>query len=191
MAAALAGGALVHPWDDQVKGPLVHRVVLKRFLEVGNAYGSGLNALGLSAGVWALAGATGHPQLQTTASELIRSVLLAGGMVVPLKRITNRWRPDHSDRRSFPSGHSAIAFAMSTAMARQYGRRAGVPLYALATLTPLARIHYQRHYLSDVVAGGILGVAAGWAVTEPQSRVAWLPIGGAGWWGVEVCIASR
>ena len=118
MAAALAGGALVHPWDDQVHGPLVHTAVLKRFLAVGNAYGSSLNVLGLSAGAWGLGWATEHPQLQVTASELTRAVLLAGGMVVPLKRITNRWRPDHSDRRSFPSGHSAIALATSTALAR-------------------------------------------------------------------------
>lgn len=191
MAAAMAGAALVHPWDDQVKGPLVDAVVLKRLLDVGNAYGSSLNALGGIAGIWVVARAADRPLLRATASDLARSLLLASSMVVPLKRVTSRWRPDHSDRRSFPSGHSANAFAMSTALARRYGMRAGVPCYALAALTPLARIHYRRHYLSDVVAGGVLGVAAGWAVTEQPARVAWLPTCPAGGWGIEVRIASR
>lgn len=191
MAAAMAGAALAHPWDDQVKSPLVDEAVLKRLLEVGNAYGSSLNALGAAVGTWVLARATDRPLLQATASDLIRSLLLASSMVVPLKRVTGRWRPDHSDRRSFPSGHSANAFAMSTALARRYGIWAGVPCYALAALTPLARIQDRRHYLSDVVAGGVLGVAAGWAVTQHSARVTWLPACPAAGWGIEVRIASR
>lgn len=191
MAAALAGAGVAHPWDDQVKSPLVDAAVLKRFMDVGNVYGSSLNALGAAVGIWVLAGAADRPGLQATASDLARSLLLASSMVVPLKRIAGRSRPDHSDRRSFPSGHAANAFAMSTALARRYGVRAGVPLYALAALTALARIQDQRHYLSDAVAGGVLGVAAGWAVTELPPRVAWGPTGSAGGWGIEVRIASR
>ena len=80
---------------------------------------------------------------------------------------------------------------MSTALARRYGVRAGAPLYALAALTTLARIQDRRHYLSDVVAGGVLGVAAGWAVTQSQVRVAWLPFRRAEEWAIEVRIASR
>lgn len=191
MGAAMAGAALTHPWDDQVKSPLVDEAGLKRLLDVGNIYGSSLNALGASAGIWVLARAADRPLLQATASDLTRSLLLASSMVVPLKRVTHRWRPDHSDQRSFPSGHSANAFAMSTALARRYGRRVGVPGYALAALTPLARIQGRHHYLSDVVAGGVLGVAAGWAVSEVPARVALLPTCPAGRWGIEVRIASR
>ncbi|MSR84797.1 MAG: phosphatase PAP2 family protein [Candidatus Latescibacteria bacterium] len=191
MVTAMAGAALAHPWDDQVKGPLVDEAVLKRLLDLGNIYGASLNALGAATGIWIVARATNHPLLQATASDLVRSLLLASSMVVPLKQVTGRWRPDHRDRRSFPSGHSANAFAMSTALARRYGMRAGVPLYALAGLAPLARIHYRHHYLSDVVAGGVLGLAAGWAVTEQGARVAWLPAGPAGGWGIELRIASK
>lgn len=188
VAAALAGGALAHPWDDKVEGPLVERAVLERFLDLGNAYGSSLHVLGAAAGLWGVGRASGHPRLQTTALDLGRSLLLASTMVVPMKRVANRWRPDHSDRRSFPSGHAANAFAMSTTMARRYGVRVGAPLYALATCTALARIQDRRHYLADVVAGGVLGITAGLAVGEAAGRVALLPVGPAGGWGLRVQI---
>lgn len=191
VAAAMAGAALTHPWDDQVKGPLVDEVVLKQLLDAGNAYGSSLNALGVVTGIWVLGRVTDRPLLQATASDLARSLLLANAMVVPLKQVVGRWRPDHSNRRSFPSGHAANAFAMSTALARRYGMRAGVPCYALAALTPLARIQGRHHYLSDVVAGGVLGMAAGWAVSEEPARVALLPISPAAGWGMTLQIASK
>ncbi|MCC7263097.1 MAG: phosphatase PAP2 family protein [Candidatus Latescibacteria bacterium] len=191
VAAALAGGALVHRWDDEVKSPLVERAAFKRLLDAGNAYGSSLNALGGLAGVWVLGRTTGQPVLQTTAIDLGRSLLLANAMVVPIKEVARRRRPDGSNRRSFPSGHSANAFAMSTTLARRHGVRVGAPFLALAALTPLARIQDRRHYLSDVVTGGVLGIAAGLAVGDPAGRVALLPMGPAGSWGLAVQVVSK
>lgn len=189
MAAGLAGAGIAHQWDDQVKGQVGGGVVVERLLDLGNIYGSSLNSLGATIGVWALARETGHPLLQATASEMARSAVLAGSIVQPLKRLVNRRRPDGSDRRSFPSGHAASAFAMSTALARRCGARARVPLYALTLLTPLARIHDRRHYLSDVVAGGAIGVVAGCAVTQQPVRVAWAPAPGG--WVIEVVLSSK
>lgn len=186
LAGGLGGAGIAHRWDDDLEGRVTDNAAFEELLDLANACGASRTNLTASLGVWALARATGHPGLQAAASEVARSLVLAGTMVVPLKRLVGRRRPDGSDRRSFPSGHTASAFAMSTALARRYGAYSGVPLYAFAALVPIARIRYQRHYFSDVVAGAVLGTAAGSAVTRQQEgRLTWVPTCREGEWGVE------
>jgi membrane-associated phospholipid phosphatase len=59
---------------------------------------------------------------------------------------------------SFPSGHSAAAFAFATGVAHTSPRRAA-PLRALAALVAYSRVHTGVHYPADVIAGSLLGVA--------------------------------
>lgn len=71
---------------------------------------------------------------------------LALGAVEVLKRVVGRERPDHSDRLSFPSGHTAYAQAMG-------GWRVSVPVAALRQMA-------ARHYLTDTVGGFLIGLGA-------------------------------
>ncbi len=68
-----------------------------------------------------------------------------------------------SDRRnSFPSGHTALAFATAaTLQDADLPVAAKVGAYGLATLTAWSRLHDERHWLSDVVGGALLGYATG------------------------------
>jgi undecaprenyl-diphosphatase len=59
---------------------------------------------------------------------------------------------------SFPSGHSASAFAFATGVATALPE-AGIPLSGLATLVAYSRIHTGVHFPGDVVAGSVTGVA--------------------------------
>jgi membrane-associated phospholipid phosphatase len=60
---------------------------------------------------------------------------------------------------SFPSGHTASAFAFATGAGKaQPGLSA--PLRALATLVGYSRVHTGVHYPADVLAGAFLGVTA-------------------------------
>ena len=62
---------------------------------------------------------------------------------------------------SFPSGHAARAFALVAGLwLVGEGRPWLRPLLAVAATAALARIALQHHFLSDVVAGAFLGVAA-------------------------------
>jgi membrane-associated phospholipid phosphatase len=60
---------------------------------------------------------------------------------------------------SFPSGHTASAFAFATA-AGNAQPALSVPLRAVATLVGYSRVHTGVHYPADVLAGAFIGVSA-------------------------------
>ena len=62
--------------------------------------------------------------------------------------------------RSFPSGHTAAAFAFATGVGRELAW-ARPPLYALAAVVGYSRVHTGVHYPLDVIAGALAGVALG------------------------------
>ena len=80
-----------------------------------------------------------------------------------LKRSTHRLRPNGADRLSWPSGHTANAFAGAEFMAQELSGNSpyyGVVGYAFATTTGIFRIYHQDHWLSDVIAGAGVGILA-------------------------------
>jgi membrane-associated phospholipid phosphatase len=78
-----------------------------------------------------------------------------------------------SEYRSFPSGHTAAAFAAASAVTSELAARrsslrwsAGVPLYLGAAAAGWSRMHENRHWATDVVGGAAIGTVAGVAVTR-------------------------
>jgi membrane-associated phospholipid phosphatase len=72
----------------------------------------------------------------------------------PWSKVATRSRADSS----FPSGHSAVAFAAVTPFAQEYD----APwLYGVAALSAAGRVTARQHWVSDTVAGGLVGYAIG------------------------------
>lgn len=70
-------------------------------------------------------------------------------------------RPDGSDNRSFPSGHSARVFMGAELVRMEYGEEyplIGVGAYTLATAVAALRVYNNRHWVTDVVAGAGVGI---------------------------------
>ncbi len=91
---------------------------------------------------------------------LIKGQLLNLGMVYLLKTTLNETRPDGTSF-SFPSGHTANAFAGATMLSIEYGENhKWVPFaaYGVATGVGLMRIANNKHYISDVLFGAGLGI---------------------------------
>ena len=65
--------------------------------------------------------------------------------------------------RSFPSGHTASAFAFATAVGADLPALS-FPLDALAAAVGYSRVHLGVHYPSDVIVGAVLGSAVGTTV---------------------------
>lgn len=91
----------------------------------------------------------------------VGSFAIGQGSIQLLKVIIDRDRPDNSDRKSFPSGHTGTAFIGAHLLMKEYGHTSpwiGISGYTVATATGLLRITNNRHWLSDTVAGAGLGI---------------------------------
>jgi undecaprenyl-diphosphatase len=130
-----------------------------------------------SAGLLALAG--GAPGRRAAADGLAAVGVTAAVVNVAIKPLGRRRRPDRGgslDRhvrmprsRSFPSGHTAAAFALATGVADTQPRIAAA-MRVLAALVGYSRVHTGVHYPGDVLGGAALGVALGRVTMRMRRR---------------------
>lgn len=120
-----------------------------------------------SAAVLAITG--GQRGRRAAAEGLITVGLTSAFVNLIVKPLGRRGRPareTHETERtrnvrmptsaSFPSGHTAAAFAFATAVGHVLPL-AGVPLRGLAALVGYSRVHTGVHYPGDVIAGALIG----------------------------------
>ena len=112
---------------------------------------------------------TGTDFWKARATALIAGVLFTAVLVLLIKFSVRRRRPEGewgniyrtTDPHSFPSGHAARA-AMLSVMALGMGPTwFGLLVLIWAPFVPLARVAMGIHYLSDVIAGALFGIAMG------------------------------
>jgi len=120
-----------------------------------------------SAAALALVG--GHAGRRAAAQGLVSVAITSAVVNLAVKRVGSRQRPDRAGvdvpiarhvqmptSLSFPSGHSAVAFAFATGVGNRLPVVAG-PLHALAGVVAYSRVHTGVHHPSDVVVGSLLG----------------------------------
>jgi membrane-associated phospholipid phosphatase len=162
-AAWLAGGGLAalsaHPAD----GPLARRMPasqhLDDFLGPGGPLGSAAVQLGMGAGVYLIGRVSNSGCASSVGADLLRAQIVAQALTLGLQYSIRRERPDQGSGFSFPSGHTSVTFATATVL-QQFGWKAGLPAYALASYVAAQRVEVNRHYLSDVIFGGAVGIVS-------------------------------
>lgn len=146
----------------------------------------------LDAGLRRLSAAADHSKINLSIAAALllvpgrcRRAGLAGAAAVGLasftanllgKELVRRPRPDREAAKviagrhvpmpasaSFPSGHTASAFALATAVGTLLPATA-TPLGLMACVVGYSRVHTGVHYPGDVVAGALLGGACATAV---------------------------
>lgn len=113
----------------------------------------GLNALGIK----------GKHNFRDRSMIYAMSNIILTGTVFSLKKITAVQRPDGSAYTSFPSGHTAEAFASAEFMRMEYKDVSpwyGIAGYAMAATTGYLRMYNNKHWFSDVVAGAGVGIVS-------------------------------
>ncbi len=123
------------------------------------------------------------PDGRRAAGRGVLAIAVTSALVnVGVKSLSGRRRPDRAGagvpgRRhvrmpsstSFPSGHSAAAFAFATAISRDSPWLA-VVLQFLAGSVAYSRVHTGVHYPGDTIAGALIGASAGQAVSSVFDR---------------------
>ncbi|MFQ6083462.1 MAG: phosphatase PAP2 family protein, partial [Candidatus Aminicenantia bacterium] len=137
--------------------------------------GDGYFLSGLIGGIYLGGEIFGKREWKKTALLSLESFLISGAIVSGIKIITGRSRPYTGEQAtqfhpfsfksryySFPSGHSASAFAVATVIAKQSeSQLIDFLSYGLASLVVLSRVNDNYHWASDVLIGSAIGYFVG------------------------------
>ncbi|MCL6462831.1 PAP2 superfamily protein [Flavobacterium micromati] len=138
--------------QEEVKEHIDEKVTLDDFSQ----YAPAISVYGLNA-----AGIKGKNNLKNRSILFATSYLIMTTSVLGLKSLTKVTRPDGTSINSFPSGHTATAFAGAEFLWQEYKDKSiwyGIAGYAVATGTGIFRIVNNRHWLTDVAAGAGIGI---------------------------------
>lgn len=89
------------------------------------------------------------------------SAAIMATVVNTVKYTAHVQRPDGSNYKSFPSGHTATAFMTAMMMHKEYGDRSpwySISAFTVAAITGVSRQLNNRHWISDVLAGAGIGI---------------------------------
>jgi hypothetical protein len=149
-------------WNEKVKAELTEhphdRVHLDNYLQYSPAVAVfGLQALGIK----------GKHNFRDCAMIYLLSSMIMTSSVFSVKALTKEGRPDNTSYQSayesFPSGHTANAFASAEFLRMEYKDVSpwyGIAGYGAAIATGCLRMYNNRHWLGDVVAGAGFGIAS-------------------------------
>ena len=114
---------------------------------------------------------------------LLSSIIICTLLVYSIKIAAHRPRPfvmlrlaeadlliRENPYTSFPSGHTAAAFATASILSF-YFKKWLIPAFAAAVCAGLARVYLLVHYPSDVVAGAVIGILISLGVIYISRRV--------------------
>jgi len=120
---------------------------------------------------WAIGKCIKDEKLSNTSLNSAKALFCGALLCESLKYIAGRDRPDElngnmqfkllggnsNQHKSFPSGHSFVAWAAFTPFAEQYSKW----IYIIPASVSISRVYRNRHWFSDVFMGAGIGYFAG------------------------------
>jgi hypothetical protein len=149
-----------------------------QFFEWGSGLGSFPYHFGTALFTYFTGKVSHNESLEKFGSDLFRAQMINGLATISLKAMVYRRRPDGGPF-SFPSGHTSTAFTTATVIYHDLGKVWGSAAYLGAAYVGFSRLQENRHYLSDVVGGAILGTYLSFKVMhrkEKETRINISPI---------------
>jgi membrane-associated phospholipid phosphatase len=115
-----------------------------------------------------------EPKVTVTGLQIAAAYGLAGGLNYVTKWTFGRSRPsgtpddptnfdffDGDENSAFPSGSAAVVFSLATTLADAIDRKpVTILLYTGAAVNAWARMYSDRHWLSDVTLGALIGITS-------------------------------
>lgn len=121
-------------------------------------------------------------EAQATALDGVSAAIITDLVTIGIKEVSGRarpfkehgpghFRPFQGGDTSFPSGHTSGAFALASVIASHYDSPwVDVTAYGIASMVGAARIRLDKHWLSDVAGGAIIGGLIGHHLVEFNRR---------------------
>jgi membrane-associated phospholipid phosphatase len=154
------------------------------FWDFPTSYGIVTYANIFSLSVYSIGLFSGDEEIRVLGRMLFESISISGAAVMAVRYAAGRIRPYYgqsvwafegfqtsNESQSFPSGHTTVAFALSTVLAERLNSIwARIGFYGLASLTAYARVLNNQHWFSDVVIGALLGLSSGLHVVYNEPK---------------------
>ncbi|MBM4194086.1 MAG: phosphatase PAP2 family protein [Gemmatimonadetes bacterium] len=187
LSAGAGASAIAMVFDESItreaRASLTNGGFRRSALDLGRQFGSP-GALAAGAAMYGVGKLADRPVLASSGRRALEAIALSGVVTGGIKAVAGRARPsaspdrphsysfmrglrDGSEYQSFPSGHATSAFAFASAVSGAWTRHGKRPrwvaptLYGLAALTAASRVYDHRHWASDVILGGAIGIASG------------------------------
>jgi len=172
IAVSFCGALQAQNWDintlESINPQNPHSFVMRGLTSSAYPIGAALPLTQLITGY-----ATHNRHVQRQGWETAGSLGISVVVAEAFKYTINRQRPyikypgqvyayDASETgKSFPSGHTTIAFAVATSLSLQYKKwYVVVPAYLWAAGVGYSRLYLGEHYPSDVLAGAAIGTGS-------------------------------
>ena len=186
VGAIASGTALFFTVDKNIKNfALNNQTSLNNnIFKVDTYYGSGYTAL-FTAGIYGVGLFTQNNEIRKLGLHASEAFIISGLVTGIFKIIIGRRRPyagesnlifkpfqfTNNDYQSLPSGHTTVAFAVSTVMANFSKNIFWKSFwYTAAGLTAASRIYHNKHWASDVFLGATIGYFVGEFVVDFNSK---------------------
>ena len=170
----LGGTAALFLVDEEVKkfAQKNQNSVGSRFADLGNFIGEPMYIFPAVGASYLYGHFADDSKVRRVSLLSLESLSITAALTMGLKTVAGRHRPltgdlpmnwhgptNNGDWASFSSGHTSNAFAVATVVANEYQDTPYVApvAYGLATLTALARIYDNEHWVSDTFFGAALG----------------------------------
>ncbi|OPY71128.1 MAG: PAP2 superfamily protein [Syntrophorhabdaceae bacterium PtaU1.Bin034] len=180
--------------------------------DVVGLIGSGYN-LAVPVTFYIVGEASDNTKAKVVALDSLAASMIAAGIIHPVLKImvgrsaprddegTLSFRPfDLAIDKSFPSGHAAQCFALASVISAHYNETwVKATSHSIASVASLARVYQGEHFLSDWVAGALIGAAVGnavfhfnehWRREKKQQNVFLLPLVGRSAVGLTVSLRT-
>jgi membrane-associated phospholipid phosphatase len=148
--------------------------------QIAEQYGAAGTGVIISGSVYTTGILFGDTEIRKTGIMMFEALIWSGIATNVFKSAFGRSRPYMNEGNgtfrpfqfkagttSLPSGHTTVAFAMSSVLSECIHNTAvSLGLYSLASLTALARVYHNVHWFSDTFLGAAIGTVAGIAIVH-------------------------
>ncbi|MCE1164122.1 MAG: phosphatase PAP2 family protein [Bacteroidetes bacterium] len=155
-----------------------------KIMDGGKMYGNLIAPVVIGGGIYSAGLFSGSEEVRVTGRMVFEAVLYSGIVTTVFKSVLGRSRPYKNEGSQFfrpftvdngnlsmPSGHSTVAFALSSVLSnRIHNIYASIGLYTLAGITAISRVYHDEHWASDVLLGSACGYFIGDFISSRKSN---------------------